>query len=287
MIQEQFPERASLRPAVALWRDQGVVQSCTAQSLANAISRLLPFEPSARFIWWGLRGKEKSIESAVAVLREKGCCTEELCPYELPLLDTPPSPEAFADAEGHQFPELHAIQIDGADSVKRAICEGSPVVFKMRGEGSVEHASCIDGYGPDGAYVWDSNSIYPALVFPWEDFASGGRVTQMRRLGGLLLIPNPEYIPEEVPTLLNGILSLPKAMVYVGFPEPSLHFRNVHLQLVEKGELTSDNDDVRDIIFWHTAKRTLYLPRLNVDGLIKYRVKIVGPTATLISGEQL
>lgn len=293
MIQEQFPESASLRTQWAMWRDQGTVQSCSGQGPANTLSLMLQrwlqrdINLSARFIWWNLRGKEKSIDSAAKVIRENGCCLDSLCPYDIALLDTPPSPAALDDAKNRQFRDLRTIPIAGVESVKRAICQGSAITFKMGNPGS-EHISCIDGYDEEGVHVWDSNSITPAITMPWADVESGGRIKQMVRWAGIPLVPHPDYIEGDVPTLINGVLSLPKALVWIGWnSDPkSIVFKNVRLQMVKQGWISSGHEDVQDIVFWHSNDLTLYVPKLIVDSTILHNVKMVGPTATLIEGEQ-
>ncbi len=292
MIQEQFPAAASLRTQWAQWRDQGDVLSCSAQGPANALSTMLQrstgtdINLSARFLWWNLRGKEKSIDSAALTLQSVGTCLDSLCLYDIALLDSMPEYAAWQDAKARlpQFSRLRAIPIAGAEGVKRAIGQGSAITFKM-GDSS-EHISCIDGYNADGVEIWDSNSIKPSITMPWSDLEGGGRITQLRRWAGIPLVPHADYVEGDVPTLIGGVLSLPKAMVYVGFPEPSIWFKNIKLNITDTGRMTSGNDDVRDIVFWHSLQATLYIPKLIVDSKILHGVKMEKPLGTLISAEE-
>lgn len=291
MIQEQFPDLAVLRTPWALLRNQGNVQSCTVQGPINTIDTIFHragknVNLSTRFPWYNLRGQAKSVEATAKSLRENGTCLESLCPYDVALLDTPPSPQAWSDAKFHGLFNVQPIRISGVDSLKRAICQGSAVTFCMvNGDGS-EHVSCIDGYGRDGVYVWDS--IGSALVMPWADVTSG-RITQMYRWGGLPLTPVPDYIEGDVPTLINGVLSLPKLLLWIGWNSnpKSINAQNAKFNILDRGKITSGNDDVQDIVFWHSNERTLYLPKLIVDSTILHNVKMVNPIATLISGEEV
>jgi hypothetical protein len=243
---------------------------------------------SARFIWWNLRGQEKSLDSAAQVIKANGCCLDSLCPYDPALLDVPPSAEAFDDARNHQFRDLRTIPIAGVEGVKRAIGQGSTVPFKMGSVGS-EHASCIDGYDEHGVQIWDSNSIIPNISMPWSDLEGGGRITQLRRWAGIPMVPHPDYIEGDVPSLIDGILSLPKLLLWIGWgSEPkSIKAQNVKFQILDRGRITSGHEDVRDTVFWHSGEFTLYIPKLIDGSTILHNVKMVRPAATFISGEQV
>jgi hypothetical protein len=288
MIQEQFPDLAILRSQWALPRNQGSVLACTAFGPITAIDTIRQragfYEHlSPRFVWWVLRGQPKSVEATANALERSGTCLESMCPYDVALLDTMPSNEAFLDAKNRLPKGIKPVRIAGVDAVKRAICQGSAVTFCMvNGDGS-EHVSCIDGYGPDGLYVWDS--IGASVVMPWSDLASGGRITQAFRWTGLPLVPVPGYIEGDIPTLIDGVLSLPKGWVYAGFGKPSLHFKNIRLRITHKGAMSSGNADLYDTAFWHSPQFTLYIPKLIEDSTILFNVKMVRPEGALISAE--
>ena len=238
-----------------------------------------------------MRGQNASVEVVAAALEKDGVCLDEYCPYtvdsEYPYnvigVYEPPNSDAWNDAKTRLPKGIKPVRIAGKESAMRALSQGSALTAIKVG-GPVEHCVAIIGYASWGFKVHDSgNNIYWQ---PWADMEGGGNITQLYRWTGLPLVPHPDYIEGDTPTLIDGVLSLPKVMVYVGFPEPSLHFRNVQLQIVKRGLLTSDCDDVQDIVFWHSKKLTLYIPRLIVDGVEMRNVKIVGPTATAISLEE-
>lgn len=245
-----------------------------------------PINLSARFIWWNLRGQDKSIDSAAQALRINGCCVEALCPYDLERLETVPSVAAFQDAWQRSFRDLRPVGIAGVEGVKRAIGQGAAITFKMGSPGS-EHISCIDGYDEEGVQIWDSNSITPGITMPWSDVESGGRITQMCRWAGIPLVPHPDYVEGDISTLIDGVLSLPKLLLWVGWNAnpKSISGRNVKFQMIDRGRITSGNEDVRDVVFWHSGEFTLYLPKLIDGSTILHNVKIVKPVATLIEAE--
>lgn len=291
MIQEQFPASLSLRTAHALSRDQRPVNACTVFGPIACIDTILQragqaVNLSTRFVWYSLRGQTKGIEQTARSLAINSTCLESLCPYDPTQLDTPPSDAAWQDARSRVFRDLKAVLItSGIEGVKRALGQGSPVAFTVRNADSTEHTSCIDGYNEQGAEVWDSISF--SYTLPWASFTNG-HVTQLYKWQGLPLVPHKDYIEGDVPALIGGVLSLPKVLVWIGWnSDPkSLNFKNVRLQMVKRGWISSGNDDVQDIVFWHSKDLTLFVPKLIVDSTILHNVKIVGPTATLIEGEQ-
>jgi hypothetical protein len=298
MIQEQFPVEVDFQTEHTRMEFQGNALTCTCfgvtsawEAMLHRIGRLEQLSP--RFLWWLVRGKNPGVEVNAAAVEANGICLEELCPYIVDpnypyaVIDlyATPSGEALADAKTRLPKGIKPKLITtGKEGVMRALAKGSAItIIKMLG-GGLEHCAAIIGYNSFGVKVHDSgNNIY---YQPWSDLLNGV-ITQLWCWEGLPLVPHPDYIEGDIPSLIDGVLSLPKAMVYVGFPNPSIHFKNVVLQMVTPGWLTQDNDDVQDIVFWHSAKMTLYIPKLLKDSVLMRNVKIVGPTATLISGEQL
>lgn len=297
MIQEQFPSEVDYQTEHTRLENQGNALSCTTFGLTSALEAMLHrlgkyVQLSPRFLWYNMRGLNPSVASAASVLETFGTCLDEYCPYrtepEYPFnvidIYAPPIAQAWEDAKTRLPKGIKPVLITtGKHGVMRALSQGSAITAIKIG-GPTEHCIAIIGYNQFGVKVHDSgNNIYWQ---PWSDLASGGTITQLYRWSGLPLVPHPDYIEGDTPTLVDGVLSLPKVMVYVGFPEPSLYFQNVRLQIVTPGTLTSGNEDVQDIVFWHSRKLTLYVPKLIVDSTILHNVKIVGPTATLIEGEQ-
>ena len=291
VIQEQFPPALALRTAQALVRDQRPINACTMFGPISCIDTILqragqPVNLSTRLPWYNLRGQPKGIEQTARSLATTGTCLESLCPWVPSEVDTPPTDAAWQDAKTRVFRDLKAVLITtGIEGVKRALGQGSPVAFTVRNAGSTEHTSCIDGYNEYGAEVWDSIAF--AYTLPWASFTNG-HVTQLYRWQGLPLVPHPDYVEGDTPTLIDGVLSLPKALVWIGWDsEPkSIRFKNVRLAMVNQGRITSGNSDVQDLVFWHSGRATLYLPKLIVGSTILHNVTIVGPTATLISAEE-
>ena len=296
MIQEQFPESVDFQTEHTRMENQGNALTCTTFGLTSPLEAMLHrlgkyVQLSPRFIWYNMRGVTPSVASAAQALETHGTCLDEYCPYvtepDFPFnpvgLYDPPTSDAWHDAKTRLPKGVKPVLITtGKHGVMRALSQGSAITAIKVG-GPTEHCVAIIGYSGWGVKVHDSgNNIY---WLPWADLESGGTITQLYRWTGLPLVPHPDYIKGDTPTLIGGVLSLPKVMVYVGFPEPSLYFQNVRLRMVSQGWLSSGNDDVQDIVFWHSRKLTLYVPELIVDSTILTNVKIVGPTATVIELE--
>lgn len=239
-----------------------------------------------------MRGTNPSVESMARALEYYGVCLDEYCTYrtepDFPFnpigLYDPPTSEAWNDAKTRLPKGIKPVAINGKEQVMRWLARGSALVAIKIG-GPTEHCVAIIGYNSFGVKVHDSgNNIY---YQPWSDLEPGGSITQLYRWDGIELIPHPDYIEGDLPTLEGNILSLPKARVYVGWPEPSLFFQNIILKMVDFGTATYDNKDIDDDVVWHSPQLTLSLPKLVVNGEVKNKVKIVGPTATAISLEQI
>ena len=298
MMQEQFPAEVDFQTEHTAMEFQGNALTCTTFGGTSAIEPMLHrlgkyWQLSKRFLWYNMRGQTASVESMAQSLELQGTCLEEYCPYLVDpnypyaVIDlyAPPNSDAWHDAKTRLPKGIKPVRITtGKEGVMRSLAQGSAVTFiKMLG-GGLEHCAAIIGYNAFGVKVHDSgNNIY---YQPWTDLASGGNITQLYRWTGLPLVPHPDYIEGDTPTLINGVLSLPKVMVYVGYPNPSLNFKNVQFQIVERGTITSGNEDVQDIVFWHSTRETLYLPKLIDGSTILHNVKMIKPTATLISAEE-
>jgi hypothetical protein len=297
MLQEQFPSEVDFQTEHTRMEFQGNSLTCTTfggtSALEAVLHRLGQFvQLSPRFLWYNMRGYGVTVESMANALEREGTCLDSFCPYLVEAnwpyntigVYDPPTSDAWHDAKTRLPKGIKPIRIAGKESVMRALAQGSALtIVKVLG-GGLEHCVAVIGYNAFGIKVHDSgNNVYWQ---PWSDLEPGGNITQLYRWEGLPLVPHPDYIEGDLPTLIGGILSLPKAMVYVGFPQPSIHFKDVQLKMVTPGILTSGNEDVQDIVFWHSLRATLYLPKLIVDSTILHKVKIVGPTATLVSAEE-
>ena len=296
MIQEQFPVEVDYQTAHTRLEFQGNALTCTTFGVTSALEAMLHrigqyVQLSPRFLWYNMRGQNAGVEVVAATLEKEGVCLDEYCPYtvdsEYPYnvigVYEPPNSDAWHDAKTRLPKGIKPLRIGGKGQVMRALSQGSALTAIKVG-GPVEHCIAIIGYNAFGFKVHDSgNNIY---FQPWSDLEGGGNITQLYRWTGLPLVPHPDYIEGDTPTLIDGVLSLPKLLLYVGFPEPSIHGRNVKFQMIDNGQITSGNDDVQDIVFWHTGRKTLYLPKLIVDSTILHNVKMVNPIATLIEGEE-
>lgn len=299
MIQEKFPAAVDYQTENTRMENQGNALSCTTFGGTSAIEPMLhrlgkPWQISARFIWFNMRSTNPSVASMAQALETHGACLDEYCPYvtepDFPFnvvgIYDPPSAQAWKDAETRLPKGVKPAQITtGKEGVMRALAQGSCITAIKVG-GPTEHCVAIIGYNDFGVKVHDSgNNIYWQ---PWSDIESGGVITQLYRWEGLDLVPHPDYVKEETPTLEDGVLSLAKVFVWIGWASnpKSITFKNVKLQMVNQGWLSHDCDDVQDIAFWHSRELTLYLPELIVDGKLMRKVKIVGPTATAISLEE-
>lgn len=296
MIQEQFPIEVDYQTEHTRLEFQGNALTCTTFGVTSALEAMLHrigqyVQLSPRFLWYNMRGQNASVEVVATTLEKEGVCLDEYChytvdsdyPYNVIGVYEPPNSDAWHDAKTRLPKGIKPIRIAGKESAMRALSQGSALTAIKVG-GPVEHCVAIIGYNAFGIKVHDSgNNIY---FQPWSDLEGGGNITQLYRWAGLPLAQHHDYIEGDTPTLIDGVLSLPKVMVYIGYPEPSIYFKNVRLQMVNTGWLTRDNDDVQDIVFWHSRKLTLYVPKLIVNGVEMLNVKIVGPTATLIEGEQ-
>ena len=299
MIQEQFPAEVDYQTEWTRLENQGNVISCTTFGVTSALECILaragnPMQLSPKFLWYYMQPiNTLSVQTVADTLERVGTCLDSLHPYlvepdypfnVIGLLD-PPSLEALEDAKTRLPKGIKPVLIaSGKEGVMRALCQGSALtIIKILG-GSLEHCTAIIGYNAFGVKIHDSgNNIY---YQPWSDLDPGGNITQLYRWEGLPLVPHPDYIEGDIPTLIGGVLSLPKAMIYVGFPEPSIYFKNIHLRITSTGQMTSGNDDVQDIVFWHSRKLTLYIPKLIVDSTILKNVKMVKPIGSVISVEE-
>jgi len=297
MIQEQFPAEVDFQTEHTRLENQGNALSCTTFGGTSSIETILHrqgkyWQLSTRFIWYNMRGSNPSVESMARALEYYGVCLDEYCPYrtepDFPFnpigLYDPPTSDAWNDAKTRLPKGIKPVAISGKEQVMRWLSRGSALVAIKIG-GPTEHCVAIIGYNSFGVKVHDSgNNIY---YQPWSDLDYGGCITQLYRWEGIELIPHPDYISGDLPTLDGDILSLPKARVYVGWPEPSLFFQNIILKMVDFGTTTYDNRDIDDEIVWHSPQLTLSVPKMVINGEVKNKVKIVGPTATAISLEQI
>jgi len=297
VIQEQFPESVDFQTEHTRLEMQGNALTCTAFGVTSALEAILHrsgkfVQLSPRFLWWLVRGQNPSVEVNAAAIENEGICLEDFCPYitspnypyEVIGLYAPPAGVAWEDAKTRLPKGIKPRRIAGKESVMRALSQGSALtIIKVLG-GSIEHCCAVIGYNSFGIKVHDSgNNIY---YQPWADLEMGGNVTQIYRWYGLPLVPDLDYVEGDLPTLANDVLSVPRAMCYVGWPQPSLWFKNLQLKISSVESMSSGNDDVRDFVFWHSGKLTLYIPKLIAGGKVLENVKLVKPTGTLISAEE-
>lgn len=153
------PERASLRPYVIDVLDQGGLNSCVANAVAQAVriahvralrqtgdyvtkpsvlSRLAVYYLARATHGWEKRDEGTYIRAALQMMREFGFCPELEWPYVEANVNVRPSFGAFhgaldqsEDGRGEQ-PEYRRIDTTGASrilDIKRAISQGYAVVF--------------------------------------------------------------------------------------------------------------------------------------------------------------
>jgi hypothetical protein len=291
MIKEQLPLAVDYQTPYTRLEVQGNAESCTTFGGTSAIEVILHrlakyWQLSTRFVWYNMRGGNIGVEGMAAAIEREGVCLDEYCPYVVEpswpynvigIYDTPSS-TAWKDAKTRLPKGVKPVRIAGKEAAMRALAQGSALTAVKVLSGGLEHCVAIIGYNSFGVKVHDSGmNIY---YQPWADLEGGGSITQLYRWEGLELVPHPDYIEGTIPTLANGVVILPKVMVYVGFPEPSLHLEDVRLRLLDNSVITSDNAEIKEYILWHNQLSTLTLPKLNKDGKILYNVKIVMPATT-------
>ncbi len=293
MIQEQFPIEIDYQTSQLPMRLQGNKNTCTAFGTTGAwmimLIRLGVYDAlSPRFIWYGMRGMSPSVDAASASLELHGVCKESLhpylvgalYPYEVTDLETPPSLAAFQDAETRLPKGIKPVRISGKEQCMRALAKGSALTFiKLVGGG--EHCMTGGGYNSYGLKIYDSGGVM--YYHPWEDL--GTVITQVYRWEGIELVPHPDYIEGDIPEINGTVFTVPKCQVYTNWQTPIMSFKNITFNLIDRGTIT-ENQEVNDDVFWHSGNFTLTLPKVKIDGIIKYKVKMVNPLATLVQAEE-
>jgi C1A family cysteine protease len=138
----RLPILVDLRKTFSHVYDQGILGSCTANSVCSAYKYNVnrqkgpSFEPSRLFVYYNTRLIENSIdEDAGATLRESmnsinkyGACEEALHPYIIDKFKEKPSEAAYKDGLDHQTLVFRRVPHNLTD-MKRCIAEGFPFVF--------------------------------------------------------------------------------------------------------------------------------------------------------------
>ena len=296
MIQEHIPPRGDydhkLRPE---W--QGALLSCTRFGLTSALESLAaaagePIELSVRYLWWHSEKASLSVQSAIDTLNKYGTCREDLYPYvasmDAPYLvtdiDEPPSLAAILDAQGRKF-DVQAVRICGKEQCMRALAQGSRLITVRTNPSGTEHCEAAIDYDVDQGLLIHG-STYTTVWEPWDRVSTV--ITQVWAITKCPwpLIPHPDYIAGDLPTFADGVLSIPRARVYKGWPVPSEMVQNVRLKFTNFGAIQIDDPRVStdEVVYFVPTKR-LHLPRVIVGGALYRKVSLTGPVAELLSME--
>lgn len=298
MTLEQFPFRVDYQTENTRPEWQGAPNSCTrfggTSALECAADRAgFPIQLSVRYLWYFTDKAHLSVQNFVDCINLFGTCRDDLCPYvanmdppyDVKDIDVPPSFEAMEDARSRKF-NIKIERLAGQEECMRALAQGYPLII-CRTQPGGEHVEAVIGYdrvqglkvhGSGWAIYWE----------PWSS-VSDGTITQIWRLYDTPwpAVPHPDYIEGDLPSLQDGILTLPRVNVWRGwdFEPRSLNFKNVVFQMLECNPV-ADSPDVRGFVFWHSTKFTLYIPKMLIDGLVAFNVTITNPVAELISAEE-
>jgi hypothetical protein len=303
MVSEYIPPTLGYGSAHARAEWQGAPPSCKHFGVTAALEFMaaragFPVQLSARYLWWHTRGRTDvgDIEGVVALVNRVSVCEDLLYPYsasfeppyQIADVEIPPSHVANIDAEKRAI-KMKTCRIAGKVEIMRALAQGHGVITVRTWAEGGEHAECLIDYhetlgalvcGSTGAIFWE----------PWDSFGLGGCMTQVHRVtqAPWKPVPHPDYVEGDLPTLNGSILTLPKASIWAGWgADPRwLYFKNVQLNIVSVESVSSDNDDVRAIVFWHAELLTLFIPKLVTGGVVLDNVKIIKPVATLITAEE-
>jgi C1A family cysteine protease len=141
-----LPSSTSLQSQVVQIYDQGSEGSCTANSFCAAFQMMQSdktFYPSRQYIYY----KERLIEAGydptvitdsganvldgIEYAQQYGICSENLWPYELDNINTPPTLECDTDALSHKIGTSGSIQINDSNSIKQSLINGVPVMIAI------------------------------------------------------------------------------------------------------------------------------------------------------------
>jgi len=148
LIETGVPPSVDLRTTPELQQspvlDQGQLGSCTANSIATALTYALLkqkqplFQPSRLFIYYNERAMEGSIHSdAGAMLRDgiksvnrQGACKEvPTWPYDIYKFATKPPAKAYNEAGLHQALQYRRLNNTDINQLKACLASGFPFVF--------------------------------------------------------------------------------------------------------------------------------------------------------------
>lgn len=156
-----LPSRADLRPGCPPVYNQGELNSCTANAIAAGLEFLqakerLPqvFVPSRLFIYYNERVIEGTVDQdAGAQIRDgihsvatQGAPPESLWPYEMSLVYTQPTPEAYQAAQGHVSLLSFRLSQDLL-AMRACLASGYPFVFGMVVYASFEDEATVGQSG--------------------------------------------------------------------------------------------------------------------------------------------
>lgn len=127
--------------------NQSASGSCTAHGALNAAryyiirsqGRDADFPLSRLQLYWDSRAMEGTtaldegaqIANVIKTLSEKGCCREDLWPFNLTKLFQAPPDSVYADAVKYRAQIFNRVRAD-AESVKQAIALGHPVIMGLQ-----------------------------------------------------------------------------------------------------------------------------------------------------------
>ncbi|CAF2066013.1 unnamed protein product [Rotaria magnacalcarata] len=144
---EQLPPKTDLRNDMTEVEDQSRIGSCASNALAGAYEYLIKkqhgqnTDVSRLFIYYNARAEENqssnvtdsgcSMTNGIEALEEFGTCLESIWPYDISMVNTRPSDQAYAAAKSHKITEALQIKIDLYE-MKSCLAQGFPFAFGLR-----------------------------------------------------------------------------------------------------------------------------------------------------------
>lgn len=140
----QLPKEVDLRGYMPTVEDQGLIASCTANTLAGAYEYLVKRKYGADkdfsrlFIYYNARKRDNiqgdrgsSIATSITVMTEQGVCSEATWPYQPQLVDVEPSPQAYQEAKNFLVKDARRLPID-LYVMKNFLARGYPFAFGIK-----------------------------------------------------------------------------------------------------------------------------------------------------------
>ncbi len=180
----KLPASVDLRPLCPPVYDQGLIESCTANTIGAAIEfnqmkeHARTFTPSRLFIFYTERyiggnvddpGKGASLRDGLKAVSQNGAPPEELWPYDEAAVCLAPTPESYAAAKLDLVTSYNRVA-QHLDHIKGCLAEGYPMIFCMQTYTSLPNPS-TDGVIPMPAATDEKDGWHAMLLVGYDDAA--------------------------------------------------------------------------------------------------------------------